>query len=133
MAEMIICGHCGTKTPEEYAVEQGGGKVCEDCAMSLMSPTKICDPWAVRMAASSMTTKGEAIAALRGLEKKIHDLVTNEGRVAFEKLPEIMGVTRQEIERAAATLRHMELIRGDRRPDGGADCVPFDSPDRLIP
>ena len=93
--------------------------------MDLLSPAKACDPWAVKMASSSFETEADAVATLRGLEKKLYDLVSRNGRVPFEELPGRLEVSRPELERAVSTLRHMELVRGHRRDDGGADCVLF--------
>lgn len=79
------------------------------------------------MASSSFQTRADAVATLRGLEKKLYDLISTNGRVPFEELPGRLEVSRPELDRAVATLRHMELVRGHRRRDGGADCVLFTS------
>jgi hypothetical protein len=47
--------------------------------------------------------------------------------VPFEALPKLLGVPESQIKRSFSTLRHMELLRGDKRSDGGADLVLFDS------
>lgn len=124
--ESISCERCGQRFPAEDGVFHGGRTVCEDCAMDLMSPAKACDPWAVKMASGSFRTRADAVATLRGLERQLYDCVRARGRVPFEELPEILATSQVEASRAMATLRHMELIRGDRREDGGADCVLFD-------
>lgn len=126
-SETISCDKCGQPVPSDQCVAHGSRRVCEDCAMDLLSPAKACDPWAVKMASGSFQTKADAVATLRGLEKKLYDLVVERGRLPREDLPEILQVPATEASRAMATLRHMELLRGDRRADGGADCVPFDS------
>lgn len=126
-SESISCDKCKQRFPVEECVAHGCRKVCEDCAMDLLSPAKACDPWAVKMASSSFQTKGDAIATLKGVERTLYELVVDKGGVPFEKLPELLGVTSGQVQRAYTTLRHMELLRGHRRGDGGAECVPFDS------
>ena len=127
MIETSQCDKCGGLVPADECVTHGSQNVCEDCAMDLLSPAKACDPWAVKMASSSFETEADAVATLKGLERKLYDLVSTNGRVPFEELPGRLEVSRSELDRAVATLRHMELVRGQRRDDGGADCVLFTS------
>jgi len=119
------CGRCGSSVSEDEMVSHGGMEVCEDCAMTLLSPAKACDPWAVKMAKGSLKSTADAAAELRGLELKLYSLVKKEGRIASEQAPERLGVSAEEFKRAMSVLRHMELLRGDRRADGGADLVLF--------
>ena len=121
------CDRCDAQMKEEDAIPQGSQMVCDDCAMTLMSPSQPCDPWAVKMATGSFTTKADAVAAVQGNEKKLYELIEAQGRVASEAVPATLGLTPEQVKRAMATLRHMELVRGDRREDGGADFVLFDS------
>lgn len=123
----MTCDRCGVEMNEEDAIPQGGRLVCDDCAMTLMSPSQPCDPWAVKMATSSLTSRADAVAALQGNEKALYELVAAEGRLASEGAPGKLGLTPEEVRRAMATLRHMELMRADRREDGGADLVLFDT------
>ncbi len=127
MTGMSQCDRCGGRIPSVECVSHGSRKVCEDCAMDLLSPAKVCDPWAVKMASGSFEAEADAVATLQGLEKKLYDLVSTNGRVPFEELPGRLEVSQTELNRAVATLRHMELVRGHRRDDGGADCVLFTS------
>ena len=121
------CEKCKTSIMEEESVPYGGMVVCEDCAMDLMSPAKACDPWAVKMATGSFTTKGDAIATLQGLEKQLYELVEGEGKVASEEAAKRMAISPDQLRKVFTVLRHMELLRGDRRSDGGSDLVLFDT------
>ncbi len=116
------CDQCAAEVAAEEAVQQGSRTLCEDCLMDALSPAKACDPWAVKLAKGADL---EARSALKGTEKALYELVLARGRVPREEAPQALGVTPRELQRAFAVLRHMELLRGDRRPDGGADLVPF--------
>lgn len=122
------CDRCASPLSPDDALTQGSQTLCERCLMDAMSPTKACDPWAVKLAKGAMTESGQGAAELRGLEKAIFDLVTGRGRVPKKEVPGLLGVSPGEVDRAFAVLRHMELLRGDRQPDGSADLVPFVTP-----
>ena len=112
------CSRCGRDVAPEEAIPRGEGHLCEDCLMNVLSPAKACDPWAVKMAKGSLKTAAEAEAALQGLEKRLYDLVCAEGKVRKADLPAALEVTAEQVERATAVLRHMELLRGQKDPDG---------------
>lgn len=117
------CDRCGTALEAADAVSHGSQTLCEDCLMDVMSPAKACDPWAVKLAKGATDTGSPG--ELKGLEKALFDLVQKQGRVPKEDVPKLLGVRPTEVERAFSVLRHMELLRGQRREDGGADYVPF--------
>ncbi|MEW6486450.1 MAG: hypothetical protein AB1578_00855 [Thermodesulfobacteriota bacterium] len=117
------CDRCGAQVSADEAVSRGGQRLCEDCLMDALSPAKACDPWAVKLAKGAKDAGGTG--ELKGLEKALYDLVSQRGRVPKEAAASLLGVRPAEVERAFAVLRHMELLRGDRRADGGADLVPF--------
>jgi hypothetical protein len=112
------CDRCGKDVAPQEAVPRGEGVLCEDCLMSVLSPAKACDPWAVKMAKGSMTSSADGAASLRGLEKRVFDLVCAEGKVRKADLPHVLEVTSEEVDRALAVLRHMELLRGQKEADG---------------
>ena len=118
------CDKCGRAVAEGEEHNVGGRLLCEDCLMDSMSPSKACDPWAVKLAKGAGVS-GTGEKHLKGLEKSIFDFVREKGAVPKEDLPGLLGVTMPEVERAFSVLRHMELLRGRRRPDGGADIIPF--------
>ncbi len=120
------CEKCLAVMTEEESVSHSGMVVCENCAMDLMSPAKACDPWAVKMATGSFATKADAVASLQGIEKELYELIEGGGRVPSEDVHTRLGVSHEQVKRAFSVLRHMELLRGDRRSDGGSDLVLFD-------
>ena len=113
------CEKCQVPLTEEEAVEYGSMTVCDDCAMTLMSPSKACDPWAVKMATGSFETKADAAATLKGLEKQLYDLIVQEGRLPLPQAPQRLGADKEQVQRAFSVLRHMELARGDKGENGG--------------
>lgn len=123
--EPIACARCGAALGPDDVTAPGGKPLCEDCLMDSMSPARACDPWAVKMAKGSAKTTGEAAAALQGLERALYDLVCAEGRVAKGEAPGRLGVSPTQLERAFATLRHMELLRGERGEGGAVSYVRF--------
>ena len=44
------CERCKSLIPEGEQMELHGQILCEDCYMDLLSPPRICDPWAVHSA-----------------------------------------------------------------------------------
>ncbi|MBI5440622.1 MAG: hypothetical protein HY900_05340 [Deltaproteobacteria bacterium] len=119
------CSRCDKEISAEDAVNRGGQLVCEDCLMDLLSPAKACDPWAVKMAKGSMGTTADAIASLRGVEKRLYELVCERGGVPKVDLPALLEVSLDQVDRAIAVLRHMELVRGHKAEDGRVLCVRF--------
>ncbi|MBI5444410.1 MAG: hypothetical protein HY900_24765 [Deltaproteobacteria bacterium] len=119
------CSRCDREMAPEDAVDRGGQLVCEDCLMDLLSPAKACDPWAVKMAKGSMGTTADAVAALQGVEKRLYELVCQRGAVLKVELPALLEVTPDQVDRALAVLRHMELLRGQKAEDGRVLCVRF--------
>ncbi len=122
---MTTCARCGREVGPDEAVRQGSRVLCEDCLMDEMSPAKACDPWAVRHARSSLGSGAQAARALRGLEKRLYDLVRERGSVPKAEAPGLLGAPGRDVERAFATLRHMELLRAERASDGSILYVPF--------
>jgi hypothetical protein len=114
----MTCDRCGRDVAPEEAIPRGTGHLCEDCLMSVLSPAKACDPWAVKMAKGSIASAADGVASLRGLEKRIFDLVSAEGKVRKLDLANVLDVTSEEADRALAVLRHMEILRGQKEADG---------------
>ena len=119
------CSRCNKELAPEEGLNQGGQVVCEDCLMNLLSPAKACDPWAVKMAKGSMGTTADGVASLQGLEKSIYELVCDRGKIPKMDLPGLVEARPDQVDRALAVLRHMELLRGEKGPDGRVFCVRF--------
>ena len=107
------CDRCGE------VVEVGDEKVyhsetlCEDCYMDVLSPTRICDPWAVHNAKSSLGTE----ASLTRVQQEIIGILTDTGGAGMATLTAKLNLKAKEIERNLAALRHMEKIKA--RPENG--------------
>ena len=114
------CERCETAVPEGEQRALHGQILCEDCYMDLLSPLRVCDPWAVH---SAMTfAKGEAAdLKLTPVQQKIVDILQNEGPQEPENLCERLQIKKTDIERDIAALRHMEKIRGELR--GGKKLI----------
>ncbi|HSH68296.1 MAG TPA: hypothetical protein VK997_00155 [Deferrisomatales bacterium] len=127
-ADRVDCPACGARVSPEDLVPHGGRLVCDDCAMNALSPAQPCDPWAVKMATGSFATTADAVATLQGLEKALYEQVRERGSVPVGAAPKLLGVQSAEVQRAFSVLRHMELLRGRKNPDGSVDLVAFDTP-----
>lgn len=107
------CDACGaTMESDEEAFEHLGKSLCEDCYMDALSPAKACDPWAVHTAKSLTNEEGEF--TLTEVQAGIMDLIEDKGRVTPAELMETLGLTKTQLEREVAALRHMEKLRGSR-------------------
>ncbi|TAL15577.1 hypothetical protein EPN96_12500 [bacterium] len=122
----MICERCNNTIAPGEELSHGALRVCEDCAMDLLSPAKACDPWAVKLAKGSFTSKADAASTLRGPEKELYELVKKRRRVSVEEAKESLSLGQNEIQKVFSVLRHMELLRGSKRADGGVDLLLFD-------
>ena len=121
------CDKCGSQQPQEELHQCGSDRLCDDCMMDMMSPAKGCDPWAVKAATGSIKSTADAAAELRGVEKKVYELIKETDGVNLEDIPKSVGATPKEVERALSVLRHMELLRASMREDRGKRIVIFNS------
>ena len=96
------------------AREYMGQMLCEDCYLDAMSPTKVCDPWAVHTAKSLKDLPGGHDLTPR--QQKLYDLVQKRARRRFEAAAQL-GLTEDELRREFAPLRHMEKLRGCKKDD----------------
>jgi hypothetical protein len=76
-----------------------GQTLCEDCYMDLLSPLRVCDPWAVH-SAKTFVKEEAAVLKLTAVQQKIVDILQNEGPQESEDLCERLHV--KEIERDIA-------------------------------
>jgi hypothetical protein len=104
------CDRCHqAMAPGEEAMLHGQA-LCEDCYMDAFSPTRTCDPWAVRSAQHCKDSFGSA--AVSAGQAKILDILkeTDGADIAF--LSQRLGTASADIQREMAALRHMEKVRG---------------------
>jgi DNA-binding MarR family transcriptional regulator len=91
-----------------------GQMLCEDCYMDLLSPVKACDPWAVHSAKTLLKEQGHELQ-LNRLQQKILELLREQGPIQPVDLSGYLQEKEADIERALASLRHMEKVRGELR------------------
>ncbi len=100
------CERCGAEVRENEVMEYMGKKLCEDCYMDAISPTRICDPWAVYTAKSAAKD-----AKLTERQEEILKLIEEKGGMTMEELAKELAISPYELEREIAVLRHMEKVR----------------------
>jgi hypothetical protein len=107
------CDRCGNEVAEGEEIDHLGEKVCEDCYMDLRNPAKACDPWAVKLAVGEKGRNGQV--ELTGLQQRIVAELQRERYVTPEDLAGRLGIAVKELQKEVATLRHLELVRGEKR------------------
>jgi len=108
------CERCRKTIEKGEEIEFHGQTLCEDCYMDRLSPTRMCDPWAVYTAKSFSDETG-AKQLLTEKHKKILELLEETGGIEFALLLERLGINPSDLEREIAALRHMEKIRASLR------------------
>jgi hypothetical protein len=122
---MVKCQRCQRDIPEDETYSYLSETLCDDCYMDAMSPAKACDPWAVYSATRTRESAGlKGVEGLTDEQKKICEFIKNGDKVTAAKVMTNFGITQQELEKVVATLRHCELVRGQREGDK-VYLVPF--------
>jgi hypothetical protein len=109
------CAKCGAAYDPAEAQEHLGQMLCEDCYLDAMSPTKVCDPWAVHTAKSLKDIPGGH--ALTPVQQQLYDLVKGRGEVPILEAAALLGLTEDQLRREFAPLRHMEKLRACKKDD----------------
>lgn len=115
------CQRCGADTPPDEIMEYASQSLCEDCYMDALSPARSCDPWST-YSASRLVDQ-----TLTPLQEKIMALITEKDRISPEELMAAAGLDEGQLKREIASLRHMELIRGEPAGEGKVVFRPFNS------
>lgn len=108
------CDRCGEQIPTGEETEHNSQILCEECYMQALSPSRACDPWAVR-SAQMLSQKQEARVVLRPIQSLILQVLRENGGLEPSALAKKVDMKLPELERELATLRHMERIRGKRQ------------------
>lgn len=103
------CERCGQSVEPDELREHHGRQVCEDCYMDLLSPTRMCDPWAVHSAKSTLELAGGD--QLSDLQQKIMQAIEQSGGISLAELVQRLDVPEAQLEKEVAALRHMEKLR----------------------
>lgn len=104
------CERCNREILPEGSFVHAGEMLCEDCYMDVLNPPKPCDPWAVYTAQKSM----ERGVQLTPSQKKIVELLRQEGDLAMEEIRRRLTMKPEELKREFAALRHMGLVRAKK-------------------
>ncbi len=105
------CDRCGEHILAGEEMDHHERTLCEECYMQALSPSRGCDPWAVRSAQTLSQVQGPR-PVLRMTQSKILQVLKETGGVEPILLAEKLQMKLPELERELATLRHMEKIRG---------------------
>lgn len=119
------CEVCQHDLPEDDVYIHRGTVMCEDCYMKSLNPVNTCDPFAVRSAIGlrgKFGVKGEE--GLTPLQKEIYEFIMSKGNVTGPEVRASFNITEQDLNRIVATLRHCELVRGQKEGDN-VYLVPF--------
>ena len=106
------CSRCGTRIEEGESREFAGQILCEDCYMEALNPPQACDPWAVHLAKSDKLRSG---LQLTPLQQELYDLVKKRGAIPIPEAAAKLGLSEEGLRREFATLRHLELLRGQKQ------------------
>lgn len=122
---MVKCQKCGREVPEAETHRHLGETLCDDCYLDARSPAKACDPWAVYAATRTRQSAGlTGIQGLTPLQKAICQFIADRGKATPAEVMAKFKVSQGELEQAVATLRHCELVRGEKEGDR-VYLVPF--------
>ena len=113
---MPSCDNCGCDCDVDELRDLAGKQVCEDCYLDGVEITKTCDPWAVHSAKNTLTSDG--LPQLTEIQQQIYDLIVQEKELTPEEAARRLNIPETELRREFATLRHLELLRGAKTPDG---------------
>lgn len=110
----MICSRCGESIPAGDEMTYCGQILCEDCYMQILSPSRACDPWAVRSAQTLSQMNDDYADLSKSQADILRALQETEGMEAAV-LAGRLQMKLPELERELATLRHMEKVRGAMR------------------
>jgi hypothetical protein len=112
------CQKCQRDISEDESYQHLGQILCEDCYMDARNPSKACDPWAVYAATRTRESTGlKGTEGLTSLQQAILAYVKEKGRATPEEISTRFNLKSRELENSFATLRHCELVRGQKEGD----------------
>jgi len=119
------CGKCQRDIPERDSFTHLGQTLCEDCYLDVRSPTRTCDPWAVYAATQARENAGlTGVEGLTSLQQAIFAFVKNRGQSTATEITTKFSLTQADFTNQFATLRHCELLKGQKKGDR-VIIVPF--------
>ena len=119
------CQRCQRDVPEDETHSYLSETLCDDCYMDVRFPAKACDPWAVYSATRTRESAGlKGVEGMTTLQKEIYEFIKNGDRVTAAEVMTNFSITQRELGNVVATLRHCELVRGQKEGDK-VYLVPF--------
>jgi len=119
------CQRCQRDISEGESYSYLGETLCDDCYMDAMSPAKACDPWAVYSATRTRESFGlKGVEGLTPFQKDICEFIKDKGKVTAAEVMTNFNITQRDLESVVATLRHCEMVRGQKEGDK-VYLVPF--------
>jgi len=116
--ETMKCENCQHDIPEDDVYIYQGRAICEDCYMKALNPVNACDPLAVRSAIGIRSSSGlKGVEGLTPLQRDIYEFIRDRGKVTALEVTASFSITLQDLNRTIATLRHCELVRGQKEGD----------------
>ncbi len=112
----LKCDRCNATIQSGEERDHLGQTLCEDCVIDALSTVRTCDPWAVHSAKNceKFSGKEQTLTPLQSdILKTLKDNGSIEPAVLLEKLDGDFEM--EELQRAFASLRHMEKVRGEKQ------------------
>lgn len=116
------CERCQADTDAADCREFQGQTICEDCYMTVLSPPKACDPWAV-YSAKSFSAQGGSGEQVTAVQAKILALLKATGGAEREVIAERLELSLARLDREIATLRHMEKLKAKMQGEKKIICL----------
>lgn len=111
----MICTKCNIEISEGEQTLHRGQILCEDCYIELLDPPRTCDVAAVHSAKLARKMAGqEGTDGLTDIQKNIYNYIKAEGSVTHEQIMQQFSLSRLQLDKSFATLRHCELARASR-------------------
>ncbi|WP_211289782.1 hypothetical protein SPSIL_033360 [Sporomusa silvacetica DSM 10669] len=109
----MICTKCNSEIPEGEQCLHHGKMLCEDCYLEVLEPPRTCDVAAVYGAKLARKMAGqEGSDGLTELQKNIYNYINETGSVTAEQIMNKFNLSKLQLERNFAVLRHCELAHG---------------------
>ena len=119
------CQRCHRAILENDSFTHLGQSLCEDCYMDIRNPNQTCDPWAVYSATRTRESTGlSGVEGLTDLQKAIYAFIMSRGKVTGDEIQTKFSLSPRDMQNQFATLRHCELIKGQKEGDQ-VYVVPF--------
>ncbi|MFC2014620.1 hypothetical protein ACFLUP_01360 [Chloroflexota bacterium] len=119
------CQICRRDIPENESFIYLEKTLCDDCYLDAMSPAKACNPWAVYLATRTRENSGlKGVEGLTSIQQEVYEFIKSREKVTAAEIMIKFHIKQPDLENVIATLRHCELVRG-QKDDDKVYLVPF--------